>query len=354
MELLMTAGPTEIPPRVRAAMNRRIQSPDFDDRFKVFYKNLEKKLQKVLKTDKDTLILGGEGILGLEASISSIVDEEDDVLCISNGFFGDGFADFVKMRGAKPELITQPYNQAIDIEKVKNSLEKNDYKAATIVHCETPTGILNNLDRLLPLIKDSGALTIVDAVSSLAGTPVPTDIIDICIGGSQKCLSTPPGLTTVTLSDRAWEAIDEHKQDTYYTSLKPWKDIWQKSNKFPYSHLVTNLYALDESLNLIMEEGIENVYKRHKKSQKTCIEMCRENGLEFYPKNPETMSPTVTAIQMNGKAKKIQKTVQKESNILLSTGLGELENDIIRVGHMGYNADPHKVRRTVNAIKKAK
>jgi len=349
----MTAGPTEISPRVRAAMNKEIQSPDFDEQFKVFYKKLIQKIKKIYRTDKDLLILGGEAILGLEAAVSSIIDKNNQVLCITNGFFGDGFIDFVEMRGGKPTTVKHPYDQPINIEKVKESLEKNNFKAATIVHCETPTGILNEIDELLNLLKENNITTIVDAVSSLAGTPVPTDKIDICIGGSQKCFSTPPGLTTITVSQKAWREIEKHKQDTYYTSLKPWKDMWLENNQFPYSNLVTNLYALNESTDMILEEGINNVFKRHKKTQKTCIELCKNLKLEFYPKKPETMSPTVTAIKIEGKAKKIQKTVRKQNKILLSTGLGELQNDIIRIGHMGYNADINKVRKTVEAIEKA-
>ncbi|OUJ18515.1 Serine-pyruvate aminotransferase/archaeal aspartate aminotransferase PucG [Methanonatronarchaeum thermophilum] len=349
----MTAGPTEISPRVRAAMNKEIQSPDFDEKFKVFYKKLIQKTKKIYRTDKDLLILGGEAILGLEAAVSSIIDKNNQVLCITNGFFGDGFIDFVEMRGGKPTTVKHPYDQPINIEKVKESLEKNNFKAATIVHCETPTGILNEIDELLNLLRENNITTIVDAVSSLAGTPVPTDKIDICIGGSQKCFSTPPGLTTITVSQKAWREIEKHKQDTYYTSLKPWKDMWLENNQFPYSNLVTNLYALNESTDMILEEGINNVFKRHRKTHKTCIELCKNLNLDFYPKKPETMSPTVTAIKIEGKAKKIQKTVRKQNKILLSTGLGELQNDIIRIGHMGYNADINKVRKTVEAIEKA-
>ncbi|RZN62906.1 alanine--glyoxylate aminotransferase family protein [Methanonatronarchaeum sp. AMET6-2] len=352
MDLLMTAGPTEVHPRVRQAMNRRIKSPDFDEGFKDLYRDITDKLKSVYNTDNDVLVLGGEAILGLEATVSSVIDKGDNVLCISNGFFGDGFADFVEMRGGNPVLACSPYNQELDIEKTKELLEKKDFKAATIVHCETPTGILNDLDELLDILNENQVTTIVDAVSSLGGTPVPTDKIDLCIGGSQKCLSNPPGLTTISVSEKAWGLVENHEQDTYYTSLEPWKKKWLEKNEFPYSHLVTNLYALNESLDILLEEGLENVYRRHKKTQEACIELCMEKDLDFYPEDIESMSPTVTALKVDNSLK-LQEKIKQESKILLSTGLGDLEKEILRIGHMGYNADEHKVRKTINAIEKA-
>ncbi len=366
---LMTPGPTEVPDRVREAMARRMTSPDFDSEFKQFYNYLVEKIGKIYfknseKADKDILILGGEGILGLEASISSTVGPEDKVLCISNGIYGDGFANFVENVSAEPELYSYPYDGKIDLQEVKSAAENEDFKVATLVHCETPTGTLNNLDEILPVLRDNGIITIVDAVSSLGGTEVPTEDIDICIGGSQKCFSSPPGLSILSVSSEAWDLIRDRGPKSYYTNLAPWKEMWidaAGSNKdregngqeFPYTHLTSNLYALDESMNIILEEGIENVFSRHRRSAKLCREMAREMGLTLYPKPESLMSPTVTAIEVDGNSRKLQKKIRRNYGILLATGLGELSNDIIRVGHMGHNAREHKVRYTMEALEDA-
>lgn len=350
--MLMTPGPTEVPERVREAMSKSIHNPDIDERFWEFYHNLEEKIREVYDTDKDILILGGEGILGLEASIASLMSKGEKVLCISNGIFGDGFADFVEMYEGKPVMCKSSYDKGIYVEELKSILEKNDFQISTMVHCETPTGTLNNLDKILPLLKEEGILTVVDAVSSLGGTPVPVENIDICIGGSQKCFSSPPGLTTLSVSDEAWEVVMNKEQMTFYTSLIPWKEMWLEDEYFPYTHLVSNIYALDESMNMILEEGLENVYERHEKAAELCRRRGKEIGLPLYPESEELCSPTVTAFHIEDKAVEIQKQVHEQFDILLATSLGKLENDILRVGHMGFNAEKNKVNQTMNAIEK--
>ncbi|KXB07855.1 aminotransferase class V [candidate division MSBL1 archaeon SCGC-AAA382N08] len=348
--MLMTPGPTEIPKKVRKAMARPIQNPDIEEEFRKLYREIEEKVKKVYQTDKDVLIPGGEGILGLEASIASTLEPGDKVLCISNGIYGDEFGKFVEMFGGEPIFCKSPYGERLDVEKVKSLIEKHDFRASTMVHCETPTGTLNHINKILPILKENQIITIVDAVSSLAGTPVPVENIDLCIGGSQKCLSAQPGLTTVSVSDKAWETIMEKEQNTFYTNLAIWKETWFEKNYFPYTPLVSNIYGLEEALNLILKEGLENVFGRHQKSAQVCRDLGKEMGLELYPENDELCSPTVTAFLIEGKAKRLQDKVYKDSGILLATGLREFEEDILRIGHMGYNADVEKVEKVMKAL----
>jgi len=348
--LMMTPGPTEVPKRVRKAMSRPIHNPDIDEDFFEFYRSLEEKLRKIYGVEEDVLILGGEGILGLEASIASVINEGEKVLCISNGIFGDGFADFVEMYGGEAVVLEFPYDEPIEEERVESVIEKHDFKASTMVHCETPTGILNDLEGVLERLKEKDILTIVDAVSSLGGTPVPTEEIDICIGGSQKCFSSPPGLTTLSVSDRAWRLINENEREHLYTSLKVWKDTWLNNGRFPYTHLVSNLYALDESIEMILEEGLEEVHLRHERVAQVCREKGRDIGLELFPRTEELSSPTVTAFHVEGKALQLQKKMREEKDILLATSLADLEDDILRVGHMGSNAKKEKVQRTMAGL----
>lgn len=351
--MLMTPGPTEIPASVRNAMSRPIQNPDIEKDFKTYYHDLEKKIKRIYQTDNDILILGGEGILGLEACIASTLENGDKALCISNGIYGDGFADFVEMYNGNPIFCKFDYRSGLNLEKIKPLVEKHDFKVSTMVHCETPTGTLNDIGEILSLLKNNGILTIVDAVSSLAGTDVPTEYIDLCIGGSQKCFSAPPGLTTLSVSDLAWDVIMEKEQNTHYTNLALWKKMWFEEEYFPYTHLVSNIYALDEAVNLILEEGLGKVFARHEKAAKICRKIGKEIGLELYPENEKICSPTVTAFYIKNKAKKLQNKIYKKSNILLATGLKELETDILRVGHMGYNANTEKVEKTMSALEKA-
>lgn len=346
----MTPGPTEVPDRIREVMARPIQNPDVDEEFTEFYHELESNLREVYGTEDDIVVLGGEGILGLEASIASLIEEDDKVLCLSNGIYGDGFADFVKIYGGEPIMCESSYGRKIDVDKLKSKLEKDDFKVATMVHCETPTGTLTDIGEILPLLKEEGIITVVDAVSSLGGVPVPTEDIDICICGSQKCFSAPPGLTTLSVSEEAWNIVESKEQETFYTSLLPWREMWMEDEFFPYTHLVSNLYSLNEAVNILLEEGLEVIYERHREVAQICREDGGEIGLTLYPARENICSPTVTAFDVEDAALEIQKEVHKRHDILLATSLGDLENQILRVGHMGYNAQEEKVRRTMSAL----
>ncbi len=346
--LTMTPGPTAIPDNVREAMAQPTMNPDVDPDFASFYETLLDKLAQVYDTDDEMVILGGEGILGLEAAVTSLVAPGDDVLCLGNGLYGDGFSDFVEMAGGNPVSHSIDYTEGFDLDEVAELVAENDFTAATMVHCETPTGLLNGFDKILATLQDAGVLTIVDAVSSIGGTPVPVEDIDVCLGGSQKCFSSPPGLTTVSVSDSAWEKVEETEQDSFYTSLEPWHD--PDFSFLPYTHLVSNLYALDASLDRILDEGLESVFARHEETAEICRERGRELGLEPFPGTESLCSPTVTAFVIDGEAKEIQRRIHEEHDILVATGLGEMADDLLRVGHMGYNAQKSRVEKTMDAL----
>ncbi|KTG21019.1 pyridoxal-phosphate-dependent aminotransferase family protein [Haloferax profundi] len=344
--MLMTPGPTAVPPRVRDRMSDPMPNPDIEQAFFDTYDEVCAKLQTIYDTDDDVLVMGGEGILGLEAAIASTVAPGDDVLCVSNGLYGDGFADFVENYGGNPTLVGADYTDPLDYAGVEEALDEGDFKVATMVHCETPTGTLNDIEPVLELLHDNDVLTIVDAVSSLGGTPVPSEYIDINLGASQKAFSSPPGLTTVSVSDRAWDVAEERDPTSLYTNLLPWRDT---SDMFPYTHLVANVAALDESLEMILEEGVESVYERHESAAEHCRERGAALGLDLYP-DVERSAPTVTAFHVPGEAKALQRELDERHDIVLSTGLADLEGDILRVGHMGYNADVDKVDRVMDAL----
>ncbi|MXV64567.1 aminotransferase class V-fold PLP-dependent enzyme [Natronorubrum sp. JWXQ-INN-674] len=346
-----TPGPTTVPPAVREAMAEEQPNPNVETAFAQRYDETCEKLATVYETSHDVVVLGGEGILGLEAAITSLVAPGDRVLCVSNGIYGDGFADFVDAADGDAELVSAPYDEGYDLEAVEAALEDaasagEPFKVATLVHCETPTGTLNDMGPVLDLLDEHDVLSVVDAVSSLGGTPVPTDRIDVCLGASQKCFSAPPGLTTAAISDRAWEAMAEREPSSLYTNFLPWRDV---SDGFPYTHLPANVAALDAALDLALEDGLEATFDRHAKAAERCRERGEELGLDRYP-DPERSSPTVTAFHLPGDAKRVQQRVADETDIVLATGLGELEDDILRLGHMGYNAEVEKVDRAMDAV----
>ncbi|ELY46446.1 pyridoxal-phosphate-dependent aminotransferase family protein [Natronorubrum tibetense] len=346
-----TPGPTTVPPAVREAMAAEQPNPDLEPEFAERYDDVCAKLAEIYDTSHDVVVPGGEGILGLEAAIASLVAPGDRVLCVSNGLYGDGFADFVNSSDGEAELVSAPYDEGYDLETIATALEDADdagdpFTLATLVHCETPTGTLNEMGPVLDLLEEHDVLSVVDAVSSLGGTPVPTDRIDVCLGASQKCFSAPPGLTTAAISDRAWAAMEERDPSSLYTNFLPWRDV---SGGFPYTHLDANVAALDAALDRLLEESLDSVFERHEDAAERCRERGAELGLELYPDH-ERSSPTVTAFHLPGEATRVQRRVADEADIVLATGLGEMEDDILRFGHMGYNAEVEKVDRAMDAV----
>lgn len=349
----MTPGPTAVPERVREAMARPIANPDVDPAFLETYRSLVDDLARVYGTDHDVCVLGGEGVLGLEAAVASVIEPGDPVLCISNGLYGDYFAEFVELYGGEPVTCSSSYRKAIDAAAIEAQLEAavdagREFVAATIVHCETPTGTLNDLDGLLDLLGERGVLTIVDAVSSLGGTPVPTDDVDLCIAASQKCLSAPPGLTTVAVSDAAWNRIEATDTRGFYADLGRWKEVYE-TGAFPYTHLVSNCYGLAAAAAMLVEEGLDEAFARHEAAAERCRERGAALGLSLYPEDEAISSPTVTAFELEG-ALDVQRRLHEEHGILVGTGLADLEDDLVRIGHMGHNADVGKVERTMDAL----
>ncbi len=355
--MLFTPGPTAVAPEVREAMaepqpNSAVQ-PEFTER----YNQLCDNLQTIYNTDHDVIVPGGEGILGLEAAIASLVSPGDRVLCLSNGIYGDGFADLVDSYDGNPELVSAPFSDGYDLDAISAALDAaadadDPFSVATMVHCETPTGTLNDLDPVLDLLAEyekrvgRDVISVVDAVSSLGGTPVPTDRIDLCLGASQKCFSAPPGLTTVAVSDRAWKAIEKRDPQSLYTNLLPWQDV---SDGFPYTHLDANIAALEKAVSLLVEEGRTQVHERHARAAERCRQRGAALGLSIYPDEHRT-SPTVTAFHLPGRARDVQQEINDTHGIVLATSLGEFADDILRVGHMGYNADITKVEQVMDAI----
>jgi aspartate aminotransferase-like enzyme len=347
--LLMTPGPTAVPAAVRERMSESARNPDVDPEFVAFYRDLTDKLAAVYGDD-DLAILSGEGILGLEAAVASLVDEGDRALCISNGLYGDGFADFVEDYGGEAVTCRAPSTGPIDVDAVAEELETGEFDVATMVHCETPTGTLNDLDPILDLLDDHDVLSVVDAVSSLGGTSVPADRIDVCIGASQKCFSAPPGLAVLSISDAAWDAIEATETRSYYADLTPWRTAADEE-WFPYTMPVSNLQSLDAAVDLLIEEGVDDVFERHDRVARQCRDRAADLGLDLYP-DADVASPTVTALHVEGWATDLQRRLREEEDVVLSTGLGDVEDDVLRVGHMGHNAREGRVERTMDAIER--
>ena len=225
MYKIMTPGPTQVRESVRKARSLECPNSDLDPAFFDYYKQTCELISSLLHTSEETLILSGEGILGLEAACASMTEPGDRVLVLDNGIYGKGFADFVSMYGGIPVLYTRDYLETLDVKELEEYLEKDhDFKYATVVHCDTPSGMLNDIRSICPLLKKYGILTVVDSVAGMFGNEVYAEEsqVDILCGGSQKAVSAPPGLTFVTVSEDAKKAMAERKTPvaSFYANLR--------------------------------------------------------------------------------------------------------------------------------------
>lgn len=352
MYKMMTPGPTMVAENVRMARSIETGNPDLDLDFYEYYKETCELYSSLLHTRNESLILSGEGILGLEAAVASLTEPGDRVLVLDNGVFGKGFADFVSIYGGEPVLYTTDYKKKIEVAPLRAFLEKDsDFKYATVVHCDTPSGMLNDIAAICPLLKEYGILTVVDSVSGMFGNEVNVDAsqIDILCGGSQKAISCPIGLTLVTVSEDAKKAMASRKTKiaSFYANLLTFKDYYE--NKwFPYSMPISDIYGLREALMNIKED--KNFLKRHAEiAAKTRAALTRA-GLTLYAENG--YSNTVTVFQIPGgvTAADILKMMREDHNILLAGSFDVMAGEVIRIGHMGYNCTEENMKETLAAL----
>lgn len=351
-KLIMTPGPTEIHETVRRAFLQPITNPDLDEDFYEFYLETCQRLKQIVNTKNDVLILNGEGILGLEAACASLIEPGDRILCLDNGLFGQGFADFVKIYGGEAIMLQFDYHRGIDVTELEAFLEQdNRFKLATLVHCETPSGITNPVDTICPLLNAHGMMTVVDSVSALGGERLKTDEwkIDVLLGGSQKCLSAPPGLTLLSISQRAWTQIQNRKTAIpgYYTNLAHWAG-WYENKWFPYTQPISDIYGLRAAIDRWLEE--EDPIQRHGLMARGVRQALLKAGLRLYPQ--DSFSNTVTTVMVPEEItfKTLFNEMKEEHHILIGGAFGYLKDQVFRIGHMGENCHEAKLYLTLKAL----
>lgn len=335
-------GPTKVRDNVRQARSLETMNPDMDPEFYEMYSLLGKDIGKIIGTDNQVLILSGEGILGLEAACASLTEPGDRVLVLENGIFGEGFADFVTIYGGIPVVLNFDRLRAMDTQLLQEYLERDhDFKYATLVHCDTPSGVLNPLSDICPMLKRYGILSVVDAVASSGGEPVDADrnMIDICLGASQKAFSAPVGLTFVSVSEAAFKSMESRKVPiaSYYMNLLSFKDSIA-NQWFPYSMPASDILGLRRAVDNILEEGIYEFQERHRIIATAVRNAIREYGMSLYLENGYSNTVTVVEIPVSIDVAVFLKRLKKEKGLLLSGSIGYLKNKVIRIGHMGENA----------------
>lgn len=352
MYKIMTPGPTQVPEQVRRARSLECTNPDMDETFVEFYKETCELISGLLYTENETLILGGEGILGLEAACASLTEPGDKVLVLDNGIYGKGFVDFVSMYGGKPEILTMDDKNQIDVSQLAAFLsKKHDYKYATVVHCDTPSGMLNPIQDICPLLHQYGILTVVDSVSGMFGEEVRVDDwnIDLLCGGSQKAVSAPPGLTFVTISEAAKAAMRNRSTPipAFYANLTTF-DHYYENKWFPYTMPISDIYGLRAAFDLIRAD--KEMVRRHARIGSATREAVKRTGLNLHLDSGFSNTVTVFDVPEGMTAEQILFTMRKDYQIMLAGSFDELKGKVIRIGHMGANATFDNMVVTLHAL----
>lgn len=347
----MTPGPTQMHPDVLDALSLYETNPDLDSDFLEFYRVLCQDLSKKMNASGPTFILAGEGILGLEAACASLIEPGDRVLTISNGIFGRGFDDFSKMYGAQTVLYEGDLRRGLDPAKLDRFIMDNGpFKVATVVHCETPSGITNDIESIGKVLNRHGILSIVDAVSSFGGERLNVDAweLDVVLSGSQKVLSGPAGLSTVTLSQRAIERIKGRTMPipSYYANLSIWLDLYEKKS-FPYTQPVQMLIALDKAVERL---DVETLAEQHEIYAEAVRGTFKQLGFELYALDHESNTVTTVLLPPGVDFKTLFNQMKTVHGVLIGGGFNFLENRIFRIGHMGENLSEEKLAAALDAL----
>lgn len=352
MYKIMTAGPTQVKENVRMARSLECTNPDLDIEFFDFYKETCQMLSKVTNTDNEAFILSGEGILGLEAACASLTEPGDRVLVIDNGIFGKGFTDFVKIYGGEPVLYTADYRNPIVLADLQEFLKKDhDFKYATVVHCDTPSGVLNDVEEISKLLDEYGIMTVTDTVAALFGEPLDlsNSKIDILCGGSQKALSVPPGLTMLWVSERAFEAMENRKTPiaSFYANILTFKNYYE--NKwFPYTMPISDINGLRVGLENYFED--KAIHERHAKIAAATRNALTAGGIKLYLESGWANTVTVLEVPEGITDMQILQGMEKDYGIMISGCFDVLAGKVVRIGHMGENCRVEQMVPTLEAL----
>ena len=357
--LTLASGPVDVPIETLRGMQRP-SLYHYDPLFIEIFADTNALLASAFRTSYDTVIMQAEAILGLEAAAASLIAPGDKVLNLVSGVFGKGFEDWIRAYGGEVIELAVPYNEAIDPEDVRRMLQAHPgIKYLSVVHSETPSGTVNPVKEIGAIAHEFGVLTIVDTVSGwLSEDLSPEDWgMDIAVAGPQKCLGSTAGLSLMTVSPAAWEAMERREKPLRGTflSLLDWKATWIEQRRFPYTPSVYEIYALQAALQQVQAEGVANVVARHQATARATRAAVRALGLDLWPARDEIASPCCTAVAVpDGIADaELREVMRNRYGVMISGGYGSIAGKVFRLGHMGPSAHPTTAIAQIGVLERA-
>ena len=334
---LLTPGPTPLPPQVCEAMARPIihhRTPQFQ----AVLKEATVGLKYVYQTKGDVFILASSGTGVMEAGVVNLLSGGDTAITIQGGKFGERWTEICKSYSINTDIIDVRWGEAVQPREIEKRLKINPkIKAVFTTLCETSTGVVNDIAAIGKAVKDTNAVLVVDAISGLGAIDLQTDawFCDVVVSGSQKGLMLPPGLGFISVSPKAWKLVEDSRCPKYYFDLKAAKKALDKTDT-PFTPAITLIIALCESLKMIKQDGLENVFLRHKKMADATRAAMKALGLELFA--PTCASDVVTAIKVPQgiDGEKLVKTMRDSYGVTIAGGQAEFKGKVFRIAHMGF------------------
>ena len=353
---LLGPGPSPVNPRVLQALSLPVIG-HLDPAFLKIMDETMAMLRELFQTkNRLALPMSGTGSAGMETCFVNLVEPDDAVLIGVSGVFGTRMVDVAQRCGAQVDTVEAEWGTALDPAQFDAALAKKRFKLVAVVHAETSTGVLQPLDEISRLVHEHDSLLVVDAVTSLGGAPIEVDAsgIDACYSGTQKCLSCPPGLSPVTFNERAIEVVRKRKTkvQSWYLDLSMIEKYWGNERVYHHTAPVSMNYALHEALRIVLEEGLESSWTRHRQVHDVFIREMRR--LEIEPAVLESIrAPMINSIRIPEGVDdaKVRQRLYDEFDIEIGAGLGPLKGKIWRVGLMGHGARIENVDLLANALK---
>jgi len=340
--LMLTPGPSSVDPRVYRALATPVVG-HLDPWFKGCMDETQILMRQIFQTENRlTMPLSASGSGGIEASVLNALEEGDEAIVAVNGTFSDRMYEIATRASSKVTKVAAPYGAPVDAEDVRKAGKGRKIKMIGLAHGETSSGVVTKLDAYRTVADELGALLVVDTVASLAAVPVHVDRerIDICFSGSQKAISAPPGMSPITVSPTAEEIFRKRKTrvQSWYFDLTTAMNYWGKERLYHHTPPISLIFALREAMRIVLEEGLEARWERHRMNQQALIAGVEAMGLGLLVKNPADRLPTVTAVLVPSGIDevKVRNQLLEEFNIEIAGGFGAVKGKIWRVGLMGH------------------
>ena len=334
---LMAPGPTPVPPEVLAAGAAPVihhRGPDFRE---LMLRTLGR-LQQVCRTENDVLLFTASGSGAFESALVNVLSPGERVLVVTAGAFGDRWCSMAKAFGADVHELRYSWGETPQPDDLRARLAETGAEVVVLVHSETSTGVVADVQALARVAQEAGGLTIVDAVSSLGAVPLETDAwgLDVVVAGSQKALMTPPGLSLAAVSAPAWERASRSSTPRYYLDWERMRSSLATGST-PFTPAVTLVASLDVALGLLLDEGLDSAFARHAALGRACREGSKAMGLELFSPDEERSAVVTAILTPEGvDAKELVLELRDRFGITVAGAHGELGTRMFRIGHIGY------------------